>query len=372
MSRALHLVTRLLPGGQGGTLWPTLLTLADGGLAQEVLPMAADAAALRSARLMCPDSVQVPAPPSMRAIAAALRQRLRAAADPAGEPLVALHLHGTPALLLARHVLHACPQPGLPLFVHGVAPALAARLLPGRGERSVLLVRPGRVEALHRASPAESPCGTEADVDEVFFEAVRAEAPQPLVVCAATGDAAADEAVARALAELAVMMSGIDPVRQPGFGWIGPAPASVQPLLKAAQVRLIEADGAASRAAALASAWVYLAPDAAGLGAARLAEAMAAGLPVVATTAPAYREHVIEALSGELGGRRADLLQALARLVEPDALRRDMGLAARIRARHRHGLNRFRGALLMAHGLSPQPVLRRTAGEGASPLQPPA
>lgn len=370
MSRALHLVTRLRPGGQGGTLWPTLLTLADGGLAQEVLPMAADAAALRSARLMCPDSVQVPVPPPMRAIAAALRQRLQAAADPAGEPLVALHLHGTPALLLARHVLHACPQPGLPLFVHGVAPALAARLLPGRGERSVLLVRPGRVDALHRASPAEPPSGAEAEVDEVFFEAVRAEAPQPLVACAATGEAAADEAIARALAELAVMMSGIDPVRQPGFGWIGPAPASVQPLLKAAQVRLIEADGAAARAAALASAWVYLAPDAAGLGAARLAEAMAAGLPVVATSAPAYRERVIEALSGELGGRRADLLQALARLVESDALRRDMGLAARIRARHRHGLNRFRGALLMAHGLSPQPVLRHPAGQGAPAAAP--
>ena len=30
MSAILHLVTRLRPGGHGGTLWPTLMALADG------------------------------------------------------------------------------------------------------------------------------------------------------------------------------------------------------------------------------------------------------------------------------------------------------------------------------------------------------
>ena len=138
-------------------------------------------------------------------------------------------------------------------------------------------------------------------------------------------------------------------------------------LALAAQVKLqeIALAEAPARARALAQAWIYLAPDGAGRGADRLAEAMAVGLACVAAPAPSYRLQIIDALSGELHARRADLLQSLARLLESDALRLAMGRAARLRARHQHGHHRFRASLLLAHGLSPLPVLRHEAGHAA-------
>ena len=356
MSAVLHLVTRLRPGGHGGTLWPTLMALADGQLMQQVLPLAAGAGALQAARLLSPESVQLLPVPAIRAVATALRRVLDAPAPPQ-----ALHLHGLPALLSARHVLQgrlrAAP---MPLFLHQCSRVLAQRLLQGMPERSIFLVGPDRVDPL-AAAPLPGA------VDAVFFSQPLTTDTAPRIVTAATGDPQADEEIAQAFAELAVMLSGIQAARQPAFAWIGPVPGSVRALLLAAQVKLqeIALAEAPARARALAQAWIYLAPDGAGRGADRLAEAMAVGLACVAAPAPSYRLQIIDALSGELHARRADLLQSLARLLESDALRLAMGRAARLRARHQHGHHRFRTSLLLAHGLSPLPVLRHEAGPPA-------
>lgn len=355
MSAILHLVTRLRPGGHGGTLWPTLMALADGQLMQQVLPLAAGAGALQAARLLSPESVQLLPVPAMRAVATALRRALDAPAPPQ-----ALHLHGLPALLSARHVLQGRPRAHMPLFLHQCSRVLAQRLLQGMPERSVFLVGPDRVDPL-AAAPLPGA------VDAVFFSQPLTTDTAPRIVTAATGDPQADEEIAQAFAELAVMLSGIQAARQPAFAWIGPVPGSVRALLLAAQVKLqeIALAEAPARARALAQAWIYLAPDVAGRGADRLAEAMAVGLACVAAPAPSYRLQIIDALSGELHARRADLLQSLARLLESDALRLAMGRAARLRARHQHGHHRFRASLLLAHGLSPLPVLRHEAGHAA-------
>ncbi|MGR6804887.1 glycosyltransferase [Sphaerotilus natans] len=356
MSTVLHLVTRLRPGGHGGTLWPTLMALADGQLIQQVLPLAAGAGALQAARLLSPESVQLLPVPAMRAVATALRRVLDAPAPPQ-----ALHLHGLPALLSARHVLQGRPRAApMPLFLHQCSRVLAQRLLQGMPERSVFLVGPDRVDPL-AAAPLPGA------VDAAFFSQPLIADTVPRIVTAATGDLQADEEIAQAFAELAVMLSGIQAARQPTFAWIGPVPGSVRALLLAAQVKLqdIALAQAPARARALAQAWIYLAPDVAGRGADRLAEAMAVGLACVAAPAPSYRLQIIDALSGELHARRADLLQALARLLESDALRLAMGRAARLRARHQHGHHRFRASLLLAHGLSPLPVLRHEAGHAA-------
>lgn len=356
MSAILHLVTRLRPGGHGGTLWPTLMALADGQLIQQVLPLAAGAGALQAARLLSPESVQLLPVPAMRAVATALRRVLDAPAPPQ-----ALHLHGLPALLSARHVLQGRPRAApMPLFLHQCSRVLAQRLLQGMPERSVFLVGPDRVDPL-AAAPLPGA------VDAAFFSQPLIADTVPRIVTAATGDLQADEEIAQAFAELAVMLSGIQAARQPTFAWIGPVPGSVRALLLAAQVKLqdIALAQAPARARALAQAWIYLAPDVAGRGADRLAEAMAVGLACVAAPAPSYRLQIIDALSGELHARRADLLQALARLLESDALRLAMGRAARLRARHQHGHHRFRASLLLAHGLSPLPVLRHEAGHAA-------
>ena len=209
MSAILHLVTRLRPGGHGGTLWPTLMALADGQLMQQVLPLAAGAGALQAARLLSPESVQLLPVPAMRAVATALRRALDAPAPPQ-----ALHLHGLPALLSARHVLQGRPRAHMPLFLHQCSRVLAQRLLQGMPERSVFLVGPDRVDPL-AAAPLPGA------VDAVFFSQPLMADTAPRIVTAATGDPQADEEIAQAFAELAVMLSGIQAARQPAFAWIG-------------------------------------------------------------------------------------------------------------------------------------------------------
>lgn len=212
MSTVLHLVTRLRPGGHGGTLWPTLMALADGQLMQQVLPLAAGAGALQAARLLSPESVQLLPVPAIRAVATALRRVLDAPAPPQ-----ALHLHGLPALLSARHVLQGRPRAPMPLFLHQCSRVLAQRLLQGMPERSVFLVGPDRVDPL-AAAPLPGA------VDAAFFSQPLIADTVPRIVTAATGDPQADEEIAQAFAELAVMLSGIQAARQPAFAWIGPVP----------------------------------------------------------------------------------------------------------------------------------------------------
>ena len=173
MSAILHLVTRLRPGGHGGTLWPTLMALADGQLMQQVLPLAAGAGALQAARLLSPESVQLLPVPAMRAVATALRRALDAPAPPQ-----ALHLHGLPALLSARHVLQGRPRAHMPLFLHQCSRVLAQRLLQGMPERSVFLVGPDRVDPLAAAALPGA-------VDAVFFSQPLTTDTAPRIVTAA-------------------------------------------------------------------------------------------------------------------------------------------------------------------------------------------
>lgn len=364
----LHLVGRLPRGGVRGTLWPTVLALADAEVPQVLVTL--DARDDERVALMLPAVARLAEPGpagrgwGLRDPLAALR---REAEGP--HPVIALHLHGLGALLQARRLLRAddlAPLRDVPLFLHLDQERLAARLI-GRTGRSVFVVRPDRIAALEPV-----PGAMDEPLDEASFATARRERAMPLIVTAGTG---ADLGRAQAFADLAVMLSGMRPAIE--FGWVGEVPEDAAPLLAAAKVTTLRGDTAQARAEVYARAWVYAAPGPR-TGAGRdLAEAMAAGLPCVASTDPVHRALIIHTLSGYLCGRHDDMLRCIARLVEGDegaSLRRAMGLAARARSRHRHGRHRFRGAMLLAHGLSPLPVLRRAAtmplpGDRAAPAR---
>jgi glycosyltransferase involved in cell wall biosynthesis/uncharacterized membrane protein len=79
-----------------------------------------------------------------------------------------------------------------------------------------------------------------------------------------------------------------------------------------------------------------------------LLEAMAAGLPVVATDVGGVAESVVHGQTGMLvpAGNVAALASALERLAEDEHLRRRLGAAGRARARELFGLSRFRSSHL--------------------------
>lgn len=357
-SRVLHLVSRLQPGGRGQTLWPTMLALADAGMAQSLVLM--DVRDAPQARLMLPAGVRLHEDGETRAVLPAIRRAANALREElTGEAALAVHLHGLPAGLLGRHVLRGSSVQA-PLFFHLDNETLAARLVRGL-DRSAFLVQRNRVEALDAAGRG-LPTGLSAPMDEVYFHTPRAEADTPLIV---TTGQPGDLAYAQAFVQLAVMLTGLRPALT--FGWIGEASPAVQQMLQAAQITLLRGADAADRAQALRRAWVYVAPDAAGADARGMAEAMATGVPCLGRQVPAYRALIVHALSGYLCNRNNDLIAAIARLVEAAPLRHTMGDAARTRARYRHGHHRFRASMRLAHGLSPVAVQH-----GAAALAEPA
>jgi glycosyltransferase involved in cell wall biosynthesis len=80
---------------------------------------------------------------------------------------------------------------------------------------------------------------------------------------------------------------------------------------------------------------------------------MACGLPCVALDSPACRDLVIDSLSGFAAQDRLELLAGIARLVDAQVLRQEMGQAARSRSFQRWGRHRFQASMLLAHGLPP-------------------
>jgi hypothetical protein len=359
-SRVLHLVSRLQPGGRGQTLWPTVLALADAGVPQSLVLM--DQRDAAQARLMLPAGVQLGGDSAGRAGLPAVRQAATALRGALADgPTLAVHEHGLTAGLLGRHVLRGSSVQA-PMFFHLDSDTLATRIARGL-DRSAFLVQRNRVDALD-PSGREHPGGPSRPVDEVYFNTERAEAETPLIV---TTGQPGDLVYAQAFVQLAVMLTGLRPALT--FGWIGDATPAVQQMLQAAQIRLMRGADAADRAEALCHAWVYVSPDPAGSDARGMAEAMAAGVPCLGRQVPAYRALIVHALSGYLCNRNNDLIAAIARLVEAAPLRHEMGQAARTRARHRHGRHRFRASMLLAHGLSPVPVLRSHHGVARTRFQ---
>lgn len=355
--RVVHLVGELRRDGHN-LLWPTVLALTDAGVAQTVVLSRADDVAF--ARSMLPRSVSVLAPGrrGLLGVGANERSGLLRETLCAG-PLAALHLHGYSALRLGVAVLQECGF-NVPLFLHfGGDPAamtmarrwmssIFMRIMAKRAQRHLQTY----VVHRHHVSPVSAFLNQPVfflrqPVRDAYFEVERKESDDPLIV---TSGRANDLDLARAFAQIAVLLAGSQPRLH--FAWIGATSPAVRLVLQAAHVRLERAPTSELRAAALASAWIYLAPDAVGADGVPLAQAMAVGLPCVVADTVGSRDLVIHRLCGLVSRDRSHLLKNIARLVDSKSLRRTLGHSARGRAHHQVGFNRFRASLLLAHGLS--------------------
>jgi hypothetical protein len=352
----VHIVGRLDSDDAHSLLWPTVLALADAGVRQAVLLLHPGDA--EHARLLLPR--EVPLVVAREAglwlhrpakAAECLRAQLRA------EPVLAVHLHGSRVALSGLRAMRDCGLQA-PVFFHAPEqPAPPTRLRAGArwlarwGSRPLLaeqqaafVVLPGRVDPLRAARAADDALAQPLRDD--FFHITRAESPHPLIV---TSGRPGDVAFASGYAQLAVLMAGSDPNLQ--FAWIGEADDAVQAVLKAAHVQVLPARHELERAAHLAQAWLYVAPEGSGAEARGVVEAMAVGLPCVARDGVACRDLVIDQLSGFVCARTEELITGIARLVDAAALRQEMGEAARARSLQRHSRHRFQASMLLAHGL---------------------
>jgi glycosyltransferase involved in cell wall biosynthesis len=350
----VHLVGRL-SRDEGNLLWPTVLALANSGVSQSVvLGHAGDA---DFARRMLPQSVRVLHPAAGlfvagRDVDTCLHRELGVG------PVLAVHLYGLGAARRGLRVLRDLALKA-PVFLHlGIDPAamtnsrrwlssLMLRGLVGRSDRHLQIY----VVHSQHVSPISSLSNQPSNllgrpVREAYFAVKREEAAEPLIVTSGRAD---DLALAQAFSQIAVLLAGSRPRLH--FAWVGPCSAAVRQVLQAAQVRIERAPTSTERAAVMASAWLYLVPDAAGADGVPLAQAMAVGLPCVVADTPGARDLIIDRLSGLVCRDRSQLLDSIALLVDAQLLRRMFGHAARGRARHQAGRHRFRASLLLAHGL---------------------
>jgi glycosyltransferase involved in cell wall biosynthesis len=119
--------------------------------------------------------------------------------------------------------------------------------------------------------------------------------------------------------------------------------------LTAANVGVLDARNESEHASRLAAGWIYIA-----LGGTRgfplfLAQAMAAGLPCVATDCPQHQEVIRDGETGFLCQSERDMIGRIAMLVDCPTLRARIGKAAREEAKRRFGEARFNANLLAAY-----------------------
>lgn len=339
-------------------LWPTVLALAHAGVTQTVVVLHADDADF--ARMMLPRQVSVRVAEARGLLGLRRRRAHVALAEAfAAGPVLAVHLHG---LAATRHGIRAMHDLRLEamVFLHpgidfdGVPHRMALTLWAAVLRLATRLRRHLPIYVVHaqHVSPLQSlldqrPMLLGQPVRDAYFSTERDESRAPLIV---TSGREHDFSLAQAFVQIAALLAGVQP--QLSFAWIGPSSDAVRHILEAGGVRVQAARTSAERAAALAQAWLYVAPDAAGADGAPLAQAMAVGVPCVVADTPACRELVIHRLGGFVCPDQAALLAGIAQLVDSASLRSMYGRAARGRALHWAGRRRRLDSLLVAHGLA--------------------
>lgn len=259
--------------------------------------------------------------------------------------LFAVHLHGWLACALGARAMHSLGWP-VPIFYspHG---GLASRLVGAIGWIDPLRpIATSRTEARALGRFGRSGVNVvERPVSGLYFRAERSEAPRPIVVTDGRGASRRDF---ERFAQLAILLS--DEKLDIEFVFVGgerqaiahAATVSVNPRAAVSDVEV---------AACHREAWIYVQP-ARGTGFPHgVASAMAAGLPCVVRDTDAHRDLIRHGENGLVCRSSAEMLNAIALLVDSQALRRDLGDAARVEAARRFALPRFRSALLGSYGI---------------------
>ena len=269
----------------------------------------------------------------------------------------ALHLHGALACLLGSRALRGSmlkarlpgttrllfsPQLGEFGAWQGViiGQLLRAELAPLHG--GVLIASPGEAHVLSRLLERSAEVLPPA-VDSVFFQQQRHDAARPTVLAGGAGAEAVD-----GVSRLAVLLNGRQD-RVP-IGWLGPIARPARAQLQAAGVQLCEAEDEAAAARLLSGAAAYLHVSRTTAQLRALAQAMAAGVPCLASDTLAHRAMIRHGETGFICAGDLDFVEKLIVLMRDPAERERIGQAARAEAGRIFTQRHFETALLRAYG----------------------
>jgi glycosyltransferase involved in cell wall biosynthesis len=338
----------------------TVQALAQIGLHQVVLPLKGGVP-----RAAQPLEVRTPQWPS------ALLARIRVLEDELAvlsseRSFYAVHLHGARACLLGSRALRGSALKGgarLPSRVL-FSPHLArfsswTSVLVGRLLRAqlaplhagVLLASPGEAHVLstllERSAEVLPPV-----VDTVFFQMQRQDAVQPAVLAGGVGSEAVD-----GVSRLAVLLNGRGD-RVP-FAWLGAVTRAGRAQLEAAGVRVFDRENDAGAARLLSGAAAYLHLSQASGHLRAVAQAMAAGVPCLASDTLAHRAILRHGETGFVCAGDLDFVEKLILLLRNAAERERIGQAARAEAGRAFTQRHFDTAVLRAYGFHRVTLLPR-------------
>jgi glycosyltransferase involved in cell wall biosynthesis len=279
----------------------------------------------------------------------ALHEELGALA--AERTFYAVHLHGAFACLFGSRALRGSALSGRMLL----SPHLAD-LAPWRAALVGQLLRT-ELAPLHAgvvlASPGEAPIvsrllerSTEVlppAVDGAFFQSSRSEPSRPLVVAGGRGVEAVD-----VVSRLAVLLNGRDE-RVP-LAWLGAVSRAARAQLEATGVQVHDSEAIADRLRVLGAASAYVHVSASNRQPHALAQAMAVGVPCLASDTYGHRALLRHGETGYICSGVLDYIEKLVALLRDPAERERIGQAARAEASRAFTQRHFETAVLRAYG----------------------
>ncbi|MGL4576257.1 MAG: glycosyltransferase [Burkholderiaceae bacterium] len=188
----------------------------------------------------------------------------------------------------------------------------------------------------------------ENPVSEDFFALHRTETSQPTVI--SIGRACEQKAPER-FAELSLKFQIEESPVQ--FVWVGSGEAAREDLLKAACVKVTGWVGSEEVKHWLSTASVYVQTSRWEGMPLSVLQAMAAGLPCVVTDVVGNRDAIRHGETGFVAKNDAEILEYVRLLLADDALRKRLGIAARLDAQQRFGPEPFRRSLRRLYQLNP-------------------
>ncbi|HUQ76743.1 MAG TPA: glycosyltransferase [Burkholderiales bacterium] len=270
--------------------------------------------------------------------------------------LYGLHLHGAMACLLGSRALRAIAlKAGAPLKTRVLFSPHLANLSPWTGalvgrllkaeltplHSGVVIALPGEAHMLSRLLGRSAEILPPA-VDPAFFQVSRA-AGGPAVFAGGNGI----EAV-QGVSRLAVLLNGRQD-RVP-MAWLGPVSRPGRSQLEAAGIKVFDAEDDAGNARLLSGATAYLHLSQRGRQLGALAQAMAAGVPCLASDTLGHRALIRHGDTGFICAGDLDFMEKLIMLLRDAEERERIGQAARAEAGRAFTQRHFDTAVLRAYG----------------------
>ena len=360
-------VVHVAADAAGRTFDATVRVLAQLGLRQVLLPLREGPLA-RSAQQLEVRALQWPG--NLLGRIRALETELAALAGE--KSFYAVHLHGAVACLLGSRALRAnALRSRLPLTARLLfSPQLYdssswKSLLTGRLLRAelaplhsgVLIASPGEAHVLSRLLERSAEVLPPA-VDPAFFQVLRQPATRPTVLAGGTGMEAVD-----GVSRLAVLLNG----RQDrvALAWLGSVISAGRAQLEAAGVQVFDGEDPAGAARLLSGAAAYVHLSQANGHLSALAQAMAAGVPCLATDTLAHRVMLRHGETGLICAGDLDFVEKLILLLRDASERERIGQAARAEAGRLFTQRHFETAVLRAYGFERVTLLPRKSVNAA-------